>query len=175
MEKIQEILFEHKETIPEGIYLKLMNELKIAYPNRNANDLIKITYTRIFPKFRKNEYGYDVKLLTNQDETIIVKKGDIKNPHYCDTYNDAILEKFEAIPFKPFWYDRSSSGGLFKSDSHIANDAQYIFETIKKHEPDNEDDDWIFDEDNEGEKRNIRFMLCLNYDIKYLITAVEKL
>ena len=44
MEKIQEILFENKEKIPDGVYLELMNNLKL-----NADKYYKIEYVRLIP------------------------------------------------------------------------------------------------------------------------------
>ena len=45
MEKIQEILFENKEKIPDGVYLELMNSLNI-----NADKYYKIEYMVMTPR-----------------------------------------------------------------------------------------------------------------------------
>jgi len=175
MENIQEILFENKESIPEGIYIKLMNELKISYSNRNADDLIKLTYTRIRPRFNKYDYQYNITLIENSGLTIILKKGDFKEHSYSDDWNEKLMTKLDAIPFIPFWYDGKAEAKLFKDDGYTM-EHKYLFHTIKKDNDDSDDDEWDIERDEmERNKRNIKCMICLNYDIKYLITNVEKL
>jgi hypothetical protein len=174
MDKIQEVLFENKERIPEGIYLKLMNELKIGWSKRNDDDIIQICYTRIRPQFRKTGYNYTINLIENSDLKIILKKGELKS-NFCESYNETLMSKLESSPFIPFWFDNSQKTSIFK-DGGYTNDHQYIFENIKKNEPDdNEDDEFDYDEDNEEDKRKIKFEIILSYDIKYFITSVEKL
>ena len=171
MEKIQEILFENKESIPNGVYLELMDELKKSYITKNDNELIKITYTRIRPIFSKNAgEGYDIDLTTATDMSVIIKKSDFNQ--YENGYVN-VIKLLEAIPFIPFWTEKKS----FFNDYGYEDAKIYIFKSIKKNEPDDsdDDDDWYYDCDTEENKRKIKFQIRLNYSIKYLITNVEKL
>jgi len=175
MEKIQEMLFENKESIPNGLYVKLMDELKKSYITKNDNDFIKLTYTRIRPNFRKRGYEYSVDLYETSDLTIIIKKSDLKSQIH-NVYYENIMTKIEALPFIPFWYDGGNKTTLFK-DGGYTGDIEYIFETIQKDEPGDDDfDDRFNDEiDCEENKRKIKIKISVMYDIKYLITNVEKL
>jgi hypothetical protein len=166
MEKIQEILFENKESIPDGIYLKLMDELKIAYPNRNSNDIIKITYTRIHPVLQKSGYDYTIQLIETPNLTIILKKSDF-NPN-----SEPQITKLEAIPFVPFLCNDDYK--KFKDDGYM-HDHEQIFKYIKKDEPDESDDEFDPDCDSDENKRKISFKLSIHCQIKYMITNVEKL
>lgn len=166
MEKIQEILFENKESIPNGIYIELMNELKKSYITKNENELIKITYTRIRPTFEKiDSEEYRIVLIRTNNLTVIVKKSDFD-------FDD--FDKIKAIPFIPF-FARTNSNMFY--DNGYRNEMKTIFKKIKKEEDnDDESDDWDFDCDNsECNKRKIAISLDLNYDIDYLITNVEKI
>ena len=173
MEKIQEILFENKESIPNGIYLELMDELKKIYITRNDNELVKITYTRIRPVFSKNtgEYGYNIDLTTATGMSVIIKKSDF-NFQYENGYGNEI-KLIDAIPFIPFWTEKKS----FFNDYGYEDDTIHIFKSIKRNEPEDTDgdDDWDDERDDEENKRKIKFQIQLNYSIKYLITNVEKL
>jgi hypothetical protein len=57
MEKIQEILFENKQSIPDGVYLQLMNNLKIE-----DKKFYKIKYHLITPtvNYYKNDNNFSV-------------------------------------------------------------------------------------------------------------------
>jgi len=173
MENIQEILFENKESIPEGIYIKMMNELKIAYSTRNTNDLIKITYTRIRPELRKGDYSYHIDLIKRDNLSLIAKKSDFINSDWCQGYTDEILSQLDKIPFTPFFLKHCN---VFKDEGYKI-EQKYIITHISKNEPDDSDDDnYDADSDDEGvNKRKIMISMLLEYDIQYLITNVEKM
>jgi hypothetical protein len=172
MEKIQELLFENKESIPNGVYLELMNELKKSYITKDDNELIKITYTRIRPEFNKfnhaNGYSkFNIDLITSNDMSLIIKKSDFIKKSHNET-----MKELDAIPFIPFWTNLNSCF----NDYGYNYDEKYIFKNILKEEPeDSDDDEWHEEVDTEENKRKIKFKLHLTYDIKYLITNVEKI
>jgi hypothetical protein len=173
MEKIQEIIFENKESIPNGVYLELMNQLKKSYITKDDNQLIKITYTRIRPMFHKNDDGgYNITLIKTNNLFIIAKKTSFKNK---SDYSNNNIEQLDAMPFVPFFISPVSSSVF--NDEGYKNDIKTLFLNIKKN-PDNDenDDEWDFEEDEEEKnKRKIAYSLELYNDIEYLITNVEKL
>ena len=173
MEKIQEILFENKESIPNGLYVELMNQLKKSYIIKNDNELIKITYTRIRPIFCKNEDGgYDITLVKTKDLSIIAKKSSFKNK---SQYSNNNIEQLDAMPFVPFFISPVSSS-VFNDDGY-QSETQTLFCNIKKEATNDEnDDEWNFEEDEEGtNKRKIAYSLYIKYNIEYVITNVEKI
>jgi len=83
MEKIQEILFENKEKIPDGIYLELMNNLKL-----NADKYYKLEFVRLIPNvFFDNDDDSMVVQITENNATreVIIPVVDSKrSSHYDD-------------------------------------------------------------------------------------------
>jgi hypothetical protein len=99
MEKIQEILFENKEHIQDGVYLELMNAL--SPPKK----YYKITYLEIVPKmmvFDSDDLNSNIVLKCKQPyrfETIVE----------CDKVSEFQRQfYFEKEPFIPFEYDGPS-------------------------------------------------------------------
>jgi len=140
MENIQEILFENKEKIPEGIYLELMNSLKKAH--KNHPKLYKCKYIVLTPRVSWSSSEMEFNIIPyhphrSKFECIV----DISTLHEC---NQVKIQNF----IEPF--EISSDERDIKSFPCVDCIDQYIrhFHSIK---PDNSksfaDDDDASDED----------------------------
>lgn len=158
MEKIQEILFENKEQIPEGIYLELMNNLKIAH--EVVNELYEIEYTIIKPSlyYNLNEGGLNVSCSIHRNGKKIIK---ISTDHY--------LYKDFKLPFKPFITFGSNLFPEFENDYGMLR-----YKTEIKNEGDESDDDYD-EEEYSGASRDICINLHYGINKQYFITSVKKL
>lgn len=90
MESIQEIVFENKEKIPEGLYLELMNAMKKEHDN-NKNDYYEI------------EYMVLESVIHNKNHVNIVSENTIfKKIEKKESLHPCYIHKYEMTPFKPF-------------------------------------------------------------------------
>ena len=170
MEKVQEILFENKQKIPEGVYLELMNNLKIAHETKN--DLYEIEYIVFEPVliFDNNCCcnNLNLNIRDRYTGTKIIKLKDIRQH----------LEEITKVPFKPF----SVSGNYGVFNEFLGhNDSTYYKTRIRKtpyendaYENDNENNDDDCPNGDE-EERLIKITLKAHINPVIMITSAKKL
>lgn len=74
MEAIQNLIFDNKESIPNGVYLQLQNALKDAHNQTIGKDLYKCTYSypTVQPRVNTDEYSSNEVSVTVSSEVITI-------------------------------------------------------------------------------------------------------
>jgi hypothetical protein len=169
MEKIQEILFENKESIPDGVYLELMNNLKI-----DAGKYYKIEYMKVITRLfwdgddtdinitfhSSNKYGH-LSACQQTHELIIRCDNPNLHEHQRKLLNEA----------KPFW--TSEFNNLFPPDNRRARVRHNTL--IKECKCDDHDD---YDDDEQIDGHDCKTIhITTDFDVAplYFITKIEKI
>lgn len=168
MEKIQEILFENKEKIPDGVYLELMNTLKIE-----KKDFYKIEYEVIRPHlfFNKEEENIIIHTSVEKDNNHENKKYEIIiSSHNPNLYDSDKKKLNEGLPF--VWDGRNI---IFNDKEKDIITIRHSTE-IQKNKDNNEEysDDDNFDENDEYDSRKIHINTHLRVRSIYFITSITK-
>jgi len=154
MEKIQEILFENKEKIPDGVYLELMNSLKL-----NADKYYKLEFVRLMPSvfFESDDCQMVVQITENNTtREVIIPVVDSKRSSHYDTLLQA---------GKPFIY---SGNNLFHSYLDASTNIRH-----KVFINNNDDSDDDADENLEcADCRNIHISTSFKLVPCYLISKI---
>jgi len=168
MEKIQEILFENKESIPDGVYLELMNNLKI-----DAGKYYKIEYMKVITRLfwdgddtdinitfhSSTKYGHQSQQKTHE----LIIRCDNPNLH---EHQRKLLEEA-----KPFW--TSEFNNLFPPDNRR---ARVRHNTLIKECKCDDHDDYDDDEQLDGhECKTIHITTDFDVAPLYFITKIEKI
>ena len=167
MEAIQELLFENKEAIPNGLYVQLMDKLKIAHEQKG---LYKITYMK-----------FTISSNVNSDDTIFQQIHNKLDKIYemiieVDAKDRPVFaEKIMTKPFKPFTHhNHEGKTRLFDEDTDFAHLRIKHSIKVKKDDDDSDDDDDC-GQDYNIEMRSIRVTTYVESRHTYLILSATQI
>jgi hypothetical protein len=169
MEKIQEILFENKESIPDGVYLELMNNLKI-----DAGKYYKIEYMKVITRLFWDSDDTDINI-TFHSSTKYGHYSACQQTHEiiirCD--NPKIREHQRKLldEGKPFW--TCEFNDFFPPENRR---ARVRHNTLIKECKCDDHDDYDDDEQLDGhECKTIHITTDFDVSSLYFITKIEKI
>ena len=157
VQNFQEILFENKEQIPNGLYVQLMDSLKDSF--HDSSQLVEITYMIIRPHIRNVEHNLHIGI---------------------DSYNNKVLKKIIKIngtyekslfvePFLPFM-NKCLFPEIIEHDINVRHE-EYI-----RNVPNEDDDDLISDDDDdENDHRTIHTTKRYEIQPQALILGFKKI
>jgi hypothetical protein len=168
MEEIQAFVFDNKERFDSGLYLDLMNKLKITHEKKPGQDLWVIHYRPIKSRYNNEEDEVGVHLAYTRKMIFDVSK--IPEHGY-------LRDHLFATNFEPFIWYPADDDPCFHKDTEII-DQEWI-DCIYENTEERDEDNRIFDNDvnidRDVEQRQVRLQRRIFFKKVYLIYKVEKL